>query len=177
MPHRSGERGCTSTVLRAGAFVLLAAIFVCPTPAIAADVMSLEAGIGVHHSGNSEAVFLRYQIDAPLLLGLDGYYEASLGAWNGSNRAGSIGISRGVQWFWGEMGYLAGSAGMAYLTETTDNLGTRFQFLFRAALGRRGDQYDFSLGYVHYSNGKYFFGWDGPNYGENYITLQLGRLF
>ena len=140
-------------------------------------MISLESGIGVHHSGNTEAVFLRYQTDAPLLLGLEGYYEASLGAWNGPNHAGAIGISRGIQWFWDEKGYLAGSAGVGYINETTDNLGTRFQFLFRAALGLRGDQYDFSLGYVHYSNGKYFFGWDGPNYGENYITLQFGRRF
>jgi hypothetical protein len=46
---------------------------------------------------------------------------------------------------------------------------------FRIALGRRAGAFDLSLGYVHYSNGKHFFGWEGPNYGENFATIQVER--
>ena len=140
-------------------------------------MLSLEAGTGFYYSDNAEALFLRYQRDATPWFGLTEYIELSLGGWNGPTGTEAIGISRGAAWFWTTKYYLAGSAGIGYIADKTDNLGTHFQFLFRVALGRRGETYDLSVGWVHYSNGKYFFGWEGPNNGENFITLQVGRVF
>ena len=141
------------------------------------DMLSLEVGAGFHYSNDSEALFLRYQRDAAPWFGLTEYFEFSLGGWNGPTGTEAIGISRGAAWFWNEKHYLAGSAGIGYIAEETENLGTHGQLLFRVAFGRRGETYDLSLGWVHYSNGKYFFGWDGPNNGENFFTFQVGRVF
>jgi hypothetical protein len=39
------------------------------------------------------------------------------------------------------------------------------------------DKIDLSLAYRHFSNGDGIFDWsDTPNFGENFITLQIGYL-
>jgi hypothetical protein len=147
------------------------------SPDVFADTLSLETGQGFHHSGNTQALFVRYQKDAPLLFGQQGFYEGSVGAWNGPNRVETVGIARGLRFGLGETGYLSAQFGLNYITRKTENLGTLFQFASRLTVGRSIGEYDVSLGYVHFSNGKYFFGWDGPNYGENFVTVQIGRKF
>ncbi len=142
-----------------------------------ADTLSLETGQGFHHSGETQALFVRYQKDAPLLFGQKGFYEGSAGAWNGPNRVETAGIARGLRFDWGGTDYFSAQFGLNYITRRTENLGTLFQFASRLAIGRSIGEYDVSLGYVHFSNGKYFFGWDGPNYGENFVTVRIGRKF
>ncbi len=147
------------------------------TPAHA-DGIFIEAGTGFNYSKDADAVFLRYQKETSLLFGQQSFYEASYGRWSGVNHNNAAGIARGIRLPWAnEKNYVSGEAGLSYVDRTTDNLGTHYQLLFRAALGHRIGACDLSLGYVHYSNGKFFFGWHGPNNSENFITLQAGLKF
>lgn len=73
--------------------------------------------------------------------------------------------------------YFSASGGLGYVARKTDYLGTHPQFLWRLAFGNRFGNYDLSIAQVHYSNGKKIFGWDGPNRGQDFLTLQLGREF
>jgi hypothetical protein len=57
---------------------------------------------------------------------------------------------------------------------TTEHLVTHLQFYFRFAYDWKIGSRDFSLGFTHVSNGKLVFGWDGPNTGENFLTLSIG---
>lgn len=132
--------------------------------------------MGFHYSTHSEAVFIRYQKDAPFF-GFEGYYEALLGGWSGPNGVVTAGLGRGLRLVSEKGNYLAASAGLAVISDTTHNLGTPIEITFHVSLGRRRDNLDIAIGYVHFSNGKYFFGWSGPNYGENFVTLQAGLWF
>ena len=159
-------------------FLMLCSILylLCPQRA-RADMLSLETGRGFHRSTHSDILYLRYHWDAPALFTLPGYYEALLAGWNGRSRAAAVGIARSAQWSFNDRYYLDGSAGVAWLDKTTRNLGTRFQFAFRLAVGRRFDDWELSIGYEHFSNGKLFFNWDGPNNGENFGVIRVGYLF
>lgn len=161
--------------MRGAAFVLLLPLLPCTRALGADDMLALQSGLGFHHSGHTVPLFLRYQHRAPIF-GIDGYYEAVVGGWNGPNGVGTFGLGRGLRLGFGEH-YFAASAGLSYITDTTANLGTPLELNFHLALGRRFDSIDISIGYVHYSNGKYFFGWEGPNYGENFVTLMAGWWF
>jgi len=159
-----------------GCFVFSLFLFLYPQTT-RADMLSVETGRGFHRSSHSEIFTLRYHWDAPDLLGLPGHYEALLSGWNGKRRASAVGLARSARWHWSDPWYLSGSAGIAYLDRTTDNLGTRYQMAFHLALGRTFGRWDLSAGYAHFSNGKLLFNWDGPNNGENFITIRLGHLF
>jgi Lipid A 3-O-deacylase (PagL) len=149
-----------------------------------ADGFFVESGPGVFHSRGSVALFLRYQRDAPALFGQAGFYEASYGSWNGANRNEAIALARGIVWPFGEHDYLCFAAGLGRVRTTTKNLDTPIEILLRGAYGRRVGRFDISLGFTHFSNGKFFFRsihhpwWDhGPNFGENFPTLQVGTRF
>jgi len=140
-------------------------------------MLSLEEGQGFHRSGRTQALFLRYQWEAALLFGQEGFWEVDFGAWNGLNGVETVGFARGLRFRWRENNYFSAQAGLHYITRRTENLGTPLQFGARLAFGRTMGVYDLSIGYVHFSNGKYFFGWEGPNNGENFATIQVGRKF
>ncbi len=163
---------------KARVFLLLLLLLVfAPSPA-PAGTLSLEAGQGFHQSTHSDSVFLRYQIPAFELLGFDTYYEAMLGAWSGKNNRNEAGaLSLGITLPWHTDDWFFGSAGLARISRTTDNLGTLFQFTFHVGYTKKVGAVNLSIGYVHFSNGKYFFGWSGPNYGENFYALQAGLAF
>ncbi len=168
----------TAPPLPGGALIFSIVLFLLVlSPDVFADALFLETGQGFHHSVNTQALFVRYQKEAPLLFGQKGFYEGSVGAWNGPNRVETVGIARGLRFAFGETDYFSAQAGLHYITRTTDNLGTLFEVALRLAYGRTMGEYDLSLGYIHFSNGKFFFGWDGPNNGENFLTIQLGRKF
>jgi hypothetical protein len=156
--------------------VLIPVFLYCSTPACA-DGVSLEGGQGFHHSTNSQAIFLGYQIDSPQLLGLDSYWVASLGAWNGPERNTAVILAKGVSLNLDKKWYISFEPGGACIGRTTNNLGTRLEFAIRTALGIKSEKYDLSVGYKHFSNGKGIFHWtDTPNFGENFITLQICYL-
>ncbi len=146
-------------------------------PAVKAETLAIEGGWGDFKSRGTEVVFLRYWKDAPPLFGYDGFYEFSFASWNGPNRNDAIGVARGLRHTWREKRYFSASGGLGYVARTTDYLGTHPQFLWRLAFGNKFGVYDLSIAQVHYSNGKKIFGWNGPNRGQDFLTLQLGREF
>jgi hypothetical protein len=156
-------------------FVTLALVFVAG-PAFAGTI-SVETGVGFHHSPHTEALFLRCQTKAFELFGLDTYYEGLAGAWNGKNRNEAVALSLGIMIPWHEDDHFFGSAGIGRASRTTDNLGVHFQFTFHVGYTMKFKPVNLSLGYVHFSTGKYFLGWDGPNFGENFLTAQAGWDF
>jgi len=147
-------------------------------PAVArGDGLFAEGGEGFLFSSNTEALFVRYMKDARPLFGRESFYDFSVASWNGPNHDDAVAITRGLRWDWKEKNYFSFEAGGAYLERTTDNLGTRLQFAFRFAFGLKAEEYDISIGYNHFSNGKEIFHWSGPNNGENFLTLQIGLVF
>ncbi len=142
-----------------------------------ADGIFVEGGPGFIQSLSTSVVLLRYQKDTSPLFGQSSFYEGAYLYWNGRNHAQDASLARGLRWTFEKDRYVSTALGAGYLDRETDNLGTRFEFYIRFAVGVRTDQYDFSLGYIHISNGKLFFGWKGPDNGENFVTLSMGGLF
>jgi hypothetical protein len=162
--------------MRLWILVLLTVFLYCSTPAHA-DGVFLEGGQGLFRSTDSQARFLSYQIDTPPILKLNGFYKVALGFWDGQYRNDVIVLAKGIWWNLPEKTYFSFEPGGAYIRYTTQNLGTHLQFAFRFALGMRTEKIDLSVGYRHFSDGKAIFHWTiTPNYGENFITLQLGYL-
>ncbi len=164
------------------ALILFAALpfflFRAPTPAFAeADTVSLEAGRGFHHSQHTQSAFLRYQTKAFELLGYDTYYEALAGGWNGENRNEAVALSLGIMIPWHGNDWFFGSAGLGRASRTTDNLGVHFLVTFHVGYTKKLEVMNLTVAYVHFSTGKYFLGWNGPNYGDNFLTLQAGWNF
>ena len=142
-----------------------------------ADGLFVEAGWGFNYT-RSETVFLRYYKDTSPVFGLNSFYDFSLASWNGPSNNHAVTIGRGVLWGWTEEFYSSFEAGGAYLWKTTENLGTRLQLAFRFAFGLKAGKFDISAGYNHFSNGKEIYSWsNGTNRGENFVTLQIGRMF
>jgi hypothetical protein len=157
--------------------VILISVLLCATTSVHADGLFLEGGLGFHHSTDSQSIFLSYQIDSPPIFGLNSFYDVALGAWNGQNRNEAIVLAKGLWWNFPRKAYLCIEPGGAYIRKTTDNLSTHLEFAFRFAVGMRTENIDLSAGYRHFSNGKGIFHWtDTPNFGENFITLQIGYL-
>jgi hypothetical protein len=144
---------------------------------VSAGTISVETGEGFHHSPHTEAFFLRYQTKAFELAGFDTYYEALAGGWNGKNRNEAVALSLGILLPWHDDDRFFGSAGLGRASRTTENLGVHFQFTFHVGYTRKFDALNLSLAYVHFSTGKYFLGWEGPNFGENFLTAQAGWDF
>lgn len=155
---------------------LCLALFLFAGP-VSAGTISVETGEGFHHSPHTEALFLRYQTKAFELLGFDTYYEALAGGWNGKNRNEAVALSLGILIPWHDDDRFFGSAGLGRASRTTENLGVHFQFTFHVGYTRKFDALNLSLAYVHFSTGKYFLGWEGPNFGENFLTVQAGWDF
>jgi len=157
---------------------LIVLLFSIPSASYADDLY-VEGGVGIIHSRLSDAGFLRYYKDASPLLGLLSFYDFSYAHWNGRNENDAVAIGRGVLWSLTNEFYSSFEAGGAYLWQTTENLGTRAQFAFRLALGWKTGTFDISAGYIHYSNGQEIFRWssDTPNKSENFVTIQIGRMF
>jgi hypothetical protein len=159
--------------------VLLVVLFSNIPSTTYADGLFVEGGVGIIHSRLSDAGFLRYYKDTSPVLGLRSFYDFSLAHWNGRNDNDAVAIGRGVLWGWTDEFYSSFEAGGAYLWQTTENLGTRAQFAFRFAFGLKAETFDISAGYIHYSNGQEIFRWSSnrPNKSENFVTIQIGRMF
>jgi Lipid A 3-O-deacylase (PagL) len=142
-----------------------------------ADAVLFGTGYGNFRQGGATAVFLRYQTQAPTVLGHASLYELSVGAWNGPNRNAVVALARGIRWRWSPKIYLGAELGIGAVMQTTDHLGTHLQFVSHVVVGRQFGRYDLTLGETHYSNAKDLFHWSGPNVGENFLTLELGRDF
>ncbi len=154
----------------------MAGIWCLPAEA-SADGIFVEGGPGFMQSMSTNIVLLRYQKDTSPLFGKSSFYEGAYAYWNGNNHAQDVSLARGLRWTFEKDRYFSTALGAGYLDRETGNLGTHFEFYIRFAVGVRTDQYDFSLGYIHISNGKLFLGWKGPDNGENFVTISMGGLF
>jgi Lipid A 3-O-deacylase (PagL) len=141
-----------------------------------ADLLAFESGRGNHNSRGSDAWFLRYQHDMAPLWNSTGFIEFAGGAWDGSIKNRAFGAGGGLRYALTKRSYASLAAGLAWVTDRTENLGTHPQFQWRFALGWRVGRVDLALAQIHYSNGKSIFGWDGTNVGDNFLTLQIGYL-
>jgi hypothetical protein len=142
-----------------------------------ANGLFVEAGPGVFSSRDSTYTAIRYQKDTSKLFNTDSFYELSYASWNGLNNNEALSFARGLRWTGTANTYGSADVGIGHINRTTGNLGTPFQFYFRFAYGIKVGAVDFSLGFVHYSNGKLIFGWEGPNNGEDFPTFSVGMTF
>lgn len=142
---------------------------------VRADVLALELGGGNLRS-HGDALSLSWRRPAPALFRRESYYEFALASWSGPDSNTAITLSRGARFGVGRY-VLAASAGIGYVTERTDNLGTHLQFVVRLALGRAFGDYELAVAQRHYSNGQLLFDWSGPNRGEQFLSVELARRF
>jgi hypothetical protein len=153
--------------------VLMFALAFAVAPA-RADLFAFESGRGNHNSRGSDAWFMRYQHDMLPLWKTTGFIEFTGGSWDGDIKNRVVGAGGGLRYALTKRSYASLAAGLAYVTDRTDNLGTHPQFQWRFALGWRVGRVDLALAQIHYSNGKSIFRWEGANVGDNFLTLQIG---
>lgn len=140
---------------------------------VSADNLFFETGPGFFKSLGTQVFVLRYTKDTSTVFGWPSYYEALFAHWTGEDRDNAAAIARAISFPIGCEQYFSSTLGLAAVSQETDHLGTNFQFYFRFAYDFKIKGRDFSLAIIHYSNGKMIFGWDGPNSGENFLTLSV----
>jgi len=148
-----------------------------PVLSASAESLSYEYGIGFYFSHSANANIFRYRHELDPLFGLSSFLEASYATWNGPDHSDAIALARGIRW--GKTGdeNLSFTAGLSHISRTTGNLGQPFEFYFRLAGEKSVGKALFSIGLIHYSDGKFIFGWAGPNNSENFATISIGILF
>ncbi len=124
---------------------------------------------------NFEDLFYRHETMP--LFGLDSYYEFLYASWNGPDHAEAVGLARGIRLAGTADEYLSLTGGLSRISRTTSNLGQPFEFYGRLAYEKNAGRALFSMGWIHYSDAKFLFGWSGPNNSENFVTLSLGIIF
>ncbi len=158
-------------------FLFAAILFLFPALSASADSLSYEAGIGFYASEGTTAYLLRYRHETRPLFRLSSYYEASYASWNGPDHSEAIALARGIRWERTADDYLSLTVGLSHISRTTNNLGQPFEFYGRLAYEKKIGRALLSIGWIHYSDAKFIFGWSGPNKSENFGTLSLGVLF
>ncbi len=148
-------------------------------PALPASGESLfyEFGAGFYFSSGTTVNLLRYRHETNPLFGFSSYYEASYASWNGPNHADALAIARGIRWKRTEDENVNVALGLGHISRTTENLGQPFEFYIRLGYDKSVGKALFSLGWIHYSDGKFIFGWSGPNNSENFATFSVGLSF
>ncbi len=154
-------------------FIVLLANMLLSAPAFA-DNLFVDYGLGFMHSSGSQFLELRYQHDTSKLFGKPSFYEWLVDYWTNDFSSTGFGVVRGVRWTRGTEHYLSTSFGIMGISHTTKHLGTRYQFHFRLAYNFKAAGSNLAFAFTHISNGKLLFGWDGPNMGENFISLSVG---
>ncbi len=154
-----------------------AVLFLFPVAHASADSLSYEAGIGFYFSASTNTYLLRYRHETVPLFGLDSYYEFLYASWNGPDHAEAVGLARGIRLAGTADEYLSLTGGLSRISRTTSNLGQPFEFYGRLAYEKNAGRALFSMGWIHYSDAKFLFGWSGPNNSENFVTLSLGIIF
>jgi len=148
-----------------------------PAWSASADSLSYEVGTGFHFSTGATANLLRYRHEVDPLFGRSSFIEISYATWNGSNHTDAIALARGIRWERTADEYLSFTFGLSHISRTTANLGQPFEFTIRLAYEKSIGKALLSIGWIHYSDGKFLFRWSGPNNGENFATLSVGFLF
>ncbi len=152
-------------------------ILITSSSSVYADGLFVEAGPGIFYSEDTTVSLVRFQKDTSKLFGHESFYEAAYASWNGENSNRAVSLARGLRWGDPGRAYRSADIGICHISRTTGNLGTPFQFYFRAASGMKVGGTDLSIGFIHYSNGKLVFRWHGPNRSENFLTVSIGLTF
>lgn len=111
-----------------------------------------------------------YEIKTPIR-NLPTYTNFSVGGWEGKNSSHFISITEGIKY--GDIFYTKIEIGISFLSDTTKNLSTSFQFKDKISLGYRFNDLSISINYIHFSNG----GIKKPNRGENFIAIGFAKTF
>lgn len=127
-----------------------------------AETTSVVAGKGVQFS-DSGGIFLAYKPARRL--------EFQFASWDGDNANTALGV--GYPLTAGDKIKFGWTPGLAFVAETTEILGTTWQFSNRVELGYNpNDRTEVFFAWIHYSNGTRVFNHDhGPNLGENFINV------
>ncbi len=141
------------------------------------DSLSYEVGAGFYFSSGTTANLLRYRHETSTLFGFSSYYEASYASWNGPDHADALALARGIRLTGSGDENLNFTFGLSHISRTTANLGQPFEFYTRLGFEKSIGKALFSVGLIHYSDGKFIFGWSGPNNSENFATFSIGLLF
>lgn len=98
------------------------------------------------------------------------YLQAGAGGWIGTRASGITAAQAGLNYKDFSFG-----TGPAYITNTSTSLGTHYQFMstFRWTF----NPYPVYVAWNHVSNGKKIWGGEGPNLGENFITVGYAYRF
>jgi Lipid A 3-O-deacylase (PagL) len=158
-------------------FFLAAIALLFPALTASADSVSGEFGVGFIFSSGTEIYLLRYRHETNPIFGLSSYYEALIASWTGPNYAEAAGLARGIRWSPLNDQNLSLTTGLSYISRTTGNLGKHVEFYGRLAYEINVGKALISVAWIHYSDAKFFFGWSGPNNGENFATLSVGMPF
>ncbi len=147
-------------------------------PAWAEEKIAIEGGSGIHWSKSvRDAWFVRYsnELKFPSYPEQEGFYEISLGDWNGKYPNTAVGLAVGARVRWQGF-HLDGSVGVAYAENKTFLSNTHQEFILRYGLGYTVGKFDFGVYETHYSNARVIFGWDGKNVGYDFLTFQIGYV-
>ncbi len=127
-----------------------------------AETTSVAVGKGVHYSDGG-GIFLTYTPSRRL--------EFQFSSWDGDNANTALGV--GYPLTAGDKIKVGWTPGLAFMADTTENLGTTWQFSNRFELGYHpNDRTEAFFAWMHYSNGAEAFNHDyGPNLGENFISV------
>ncbi len=141
------------------------------------ESLSYEFGAGFYFSGDTTVNLLRYRHETNPLFGYSSFYEACYASWNGPDHADALAIARGIRWGRTDDENLNFTFGLSHISRTTANLGQPFEFYLRLGYEKSIGKALCSIGWIHYSDGKFIFGWSGPNNSENFATFSIGLLF
>jgi hypothetical protein len=131
-------------------------------------------GPGISFSYNTEITTVRYRMNTSTVLHEQSFYELLYSSWSGPTKAEAYGLGRGIRVPTTGVGEVSLTTGVTRISRTTSNLGQPYELYGRLGYDAQLGKAFFSLGWMHYSDGKAVFRWSGPNNGENFITLSLG---
>jgi len=146
-------------------------IFLVLLPAI---LLSENIGIEIGFYKNSftrNFFDVNYEIKTPVK-NLPIYTTYAFGGWEGELGSGFVAAGKGIEY--GDKLFVKLDISICYITHTTKHLSTHYQFKDRVRVGYRfDDNYSFTVGFVHFSNG----GIKKPNTGENFFIIGLIKNF
>ncbi|WP_200762530.1 acyloxyacyl hydrolase [Nitrosophilus alvini] len=140
-------------------------IYLFPLLLYADPLLLMEFGSSTK-SSSKNFYALSYGIKTPLI-NLPTYTKLYVGGWKEPESSCFTGVSEGI--FFGKNLFFLAEIGIVFLSETTRNLSTTFEFSEKAGIGYRFDSYMVSINFRHFSNG----GIKEPNRGEGFITMDF----
>jgi hypothetical protein len=127
--------------------------------------VAVEVGSGINAT-NAQLVLAGLRLPASPLFGKQSYFELNAGGWDGPTGTALVGAARGVE-LGGERLRFAGSVGVSLISQTSEVLGSAFQFYEQVQLRYRFHRTDVGTFYRHWSNASV----KQPNYGADFAGI------